>query len=78
MHNCDWYFLDASTSRMFRPGHLVYGGEHLGSSARDGQDIRATSAGKVIEIQYDVESDELIVVVESGFDGRPGGLTVTH
>lgn len=70
---CEWFYLDASSSRRFRLGQRISVGERLGYCAREQRVLWAECAGEVAEIQFDPESNELILGVRHT---TQGGLAV--
>lgn len=55
----------ADPSRMWRRGDRIQAGEVVGVAVDDGVKVRATVFGRVALIEYDVERDEVILLVES-------------
>ncbi len=60
--NLSWFKVAAASSRMWRPGDVIRPGDVVGI-APDGLLMHATRAGRVRAIQYDVETDEVILAI---------------
>ncbi len=58
----EWLRIDASCARFFRIGEDVIAGEMLGVNVYGGI-VKASSNGRVVQIQYDIDSNEIIVAV---------------
>jgi len=54
----------AASSRLWRPGDTVRPGQHLGDTM-DGVPVHAALHGRVAGIQYDIETDEVILIVQA-------------
>jgi hypothetical protein len=55
----------ADPKRIWRRGDRVEAGEIVGVSVDDGEKVRASVFGRVALIEYDVERDEVILLVEN-------------
>jgi hypothetical protein len=53
----------AATSRFWRPGDPVVAGEIIGTTVSRGEPVRAVAPGRIASIQYDIDRDELILLV---------------
>ncbi len=58
----EWLYIDASSARLFRLGEAVCAGEKLGSHIHGGL-VRAGSNGRVTQIQYDIDTDQIILAI---------------
>jgi hypothetical protein len=60
----DRFAIAGATSRLWRPGDRVERGELLGATVDGGRPVHARGGGRVTSIEYDVDRDEVILVVE--------------
>lgn len=58
-----------ATTGFWRPNERVYTGELIGFTVDDGWAVRASSNGRIVAIQYDVDRDEVILEVERDIVG---------
>ena len=58
----EWLYIDASSTRLFRLGEAVCAGEMLGRDGFGGV-VKASLNGRVVEIQYDVDTNQIILAV---------------
>jgi len=61
--DCDRFQVSARSTRMWHPGDFTADGELIGRTVY-GVPVHAATNGRVTQIQYDVETDELILTVE--------------
>ncbi len=59
----EYFYIDATSTRLFRIGEFVSAGELLGADAH-GRLVRAGQGGKVIEVQYDIDTDQIILAID--------------
>ena len=58
-----WYSVEATTARLFRIGERLEAGALVGQSCFDGGPVRTEEAGNVVQVQYDMWLERLIVVL---------------
>lgn len=58
----EWLYIDASSTRLFRLGEAVCAGEMLGENVF-GEAIRASLNAQVVDIQYDIDTNQVILAV---------------
>ncbi|MCX6024456.1 MAG: PhoX family phosphatase [Chloroflexi bacterium] len=58
-----WYSVEATTARLFRIGERLEAGALVGLSCFDGAAVRTEEAGNVVQVQYDMWLERLIVVL---------------
>ena len=66
----EWFFLDASTTRLFRLGERVRKGERLGVGLGDWVFVVPRFDGHIVDIQYDIGRDEVILAVARPSEGK--------
>ncbi len=59
----EYFYVDATSARLYRLGELVSAGELLGVDAH-GSRVTAGEGGKVVEIQYDIDTDQIILAID--------------
>jgi hypothetical protein len=61
---CDRLAVALHTTRFWRPGDVVQPGDLVGATVDANRPVRANALGRVVSIEYDVERDELILLVQ--------------
>lgn len=59
----EWFRVDASSARFFRLGEAVRAGQILGECPDGWGHVTALEDGKVVQIQYDIDSNHIILAV---------------
>ncbi|HUX86541.1 MAG TPA: hypothetical protein VMW65_06035 [Chloroflexota bacterium] len=70
-HYCDQFAVAATTSRLWRPGDIIYSGQLIGATIYDDLPIRAQRTVRVTSIQYDIDSAAVILQVEPVVETTP-------
>ena len=63
VRNARWYSVQAESARMFRLGEWIEAGAMLGAGCSDGLPVRAEESGEILEVQYDIWNDQVIIVL---------------
>ena len=65
MHRDEQYYsVQMTGSRVYQPGDVLEAGTPLGVAYCDGQMVRAERTSRVVEVQYDIWQERLILVLE--------------
>ena len=62
--DCASFKVLARTSRLWRPGEVVSPGQYIGNTI-NGTPVLTSTRARITGIQYDVETDEVILIVDS-------------
>lgn len=63
VRNARWYSVQAGSARMFQLYEWIEAGATLGAGCSDGLPVQAEEEGEIIEVQYDLWHDRVIVVL---------------
>lgn len=61
----EWYYIDASSTRLFHIGESVQAGQVLGQCAEGRNLLITREEGEIVQIQYDIEGDRIILAITS-------------
>ncbi|HLH72892.1 MAG TPA: hypothetical protein VKX96_06385 [Chloroflexota bacterium] len=71
-HDCDQFAVAATSSRLWRPGDIIYSGQVIGATIHGGFPVRSHRTVRVTKIQYDIDSAAVILQVEPATHWSPG------